>query len=42
MKKELLKRMKKNYIFGLGRWGEWQHYNSDVVVQRAMELADRL
>lgn len=40
--KELLESMKKNYIFGLGRWGEWQHYNSDVVVQRAMELADRL
>ena len=29
-------------IIGLGRWGEWQHYNSDVVVARAMELADKL
>ena len=28
-------------IYGLGRWGEWEHYNSDAVVERAMELADR-
>lgn len=28
--KELLGEMKKNNIFGLGRWREWQHYNSDV------------
>lgn len=27
-------------IFGLGRWGEWQHYNSDVVVAKACALAD--
>lgn len=29
-------------VIGLGRWGEWQHYNSDVVVEKALELADRL
>ncbi len=29
-------------IYGLGRWGEWQHYNSDVVVSLAIRLADRL
>lgn len=29
-------------VIGLGRWGEWQHYNSDVVVERAVALADRL
>ena len=29
-------------VFGLGRWGEWQHYNSDVVVERALALAERL
>lgn len=29
-------------IYGLGRWGEWQHFNSDVVMQRAMDLADKL
>lgn len=25
-------------VHGLGRWGEHQHYNSDVTVQRAMQL----
>ncbi len=29
-------------VYGLGRWGEWQHYNSDVVVERGMMLADEL
>ena len=29
-------------IYMLGRWGEHQHYNSDVCVEKAMELADRL
>ncbi len=29
-------------IFGLGRWGEWQHYNSDVVMNRAMKLAEKM
>lgn len=28
-------------IYGLGRWGEHCHYNSDVVVERAMELAEK-
>ena len=31
--------MEKKNIYGLGRWGEWQHYNSDLVVERAMNLA---
>lgn len=26
----------------LGRWGEWEHYNSDVCVSRAMALAKQL
>ncbi len=38
----LLSYMKENNIIGLGRWGEWQHYNSDVVVDRALTLADEL
>lgn len=38
----LLSELSANKIFGLGRWGEWQHYNSDVVVTRALEMADRL
>lgn len=29
-------------IYGLGRWGEHEHYNSDAVVELAMKLADRL
>lgn len=40
--KRLLSYMKERNIIGLGRWGEWQHYNSDVVVDRALTLADEL
>lgn len=29
-------------IYGLGRWGEHNHYNSDVTVERAMKLAEEL
>lgn len=29
-------------IYGLGRWGEHSHHNSDVVVEHAMTLAERL
>ncbi len=29
-------------LYGLGRWGEWQHFNSDVVVERALKLAEKL
>ncbi|MDD6797459.1 MAG: FAD-dependent oxidoreductase, partial [Clostridia bacterium] len=36
--KNLLDWSKKHNIIGLGRWGEHQHYNSDVVVALAMEL----
>ena len=39
---DLLSYMKGKGIYGLGRWGEWQHYNSDVVVARALDLADEL
>jgi len=39
---EILSAMKEHGIIGLGRWGEWQHYNSDVVAERAMTLADKL
>lgn len=35
----LLKWTKGRAVYGLGRWGEWQHYNSDVVVERALKLA---
>ena len=29
-------------VYGLGRWGEWEHYNSDLVVELAMKLAEKL
>lgn len=35
---KLLKEMKGHNVHGLGRWGEWQHYNSDVVAEKSMEL----
>ena len=45
-KPEIMKRLldwaKKKNVFGLGRWGEHNHYNSDVTVELAIKLADRL
>jgi len=29
-------------VHGLGRWGQWQYFNSDVCIREAMLLADRL
>ncbi len=29
-------------IYGLGRWGEHRHYNSDVVVERALKMGKML
>lgn len=31
-----------NGVYGLGRWGEWEHFNSDVVISRAFALAKKL
>lgn len=39
---KLLSYMQKKQIYGLGRWGEHNHYNSDVTVERAMHLAQKL
>lgn len=39
---KLLSYMQKRQIYGLGRWGEHNHYNSDVTVERAMHLAQKL
>lgn len=39
---ELLSYMKERSVIGLGRWGEWQHYNSDVTVKLAMELSEKI
>ena len=38
----ILKEAKAHGVYGLGRWGEWEHYNSDLVVELAMELAEKL
>lgn len=37
-----LKEVEAKGSFGLGRWGEWQHYNSDVVVEKALDFAEKL
>jgi len=29
-------------IYGLGRWGTWEHINSDIAVQKGIELAETL
>lgn len=38
---KLLQFCEKKGIYGLGRWGEHCHYNSDVVVELAMRLAEK-
>lgn len=40
--KKLLLWCKEQGIIGLGRWGEHQHYNSDVTVELAMKLAEEI
>ena len=40
--KKLLSWGKERQVYGLGRWGEHEHYNSDLVVELAMKLADEL
>ena len=39
---KLLSWSKKHNVIGLGRWGEHQHYNSDLTVELAMNLANSL
>lgn len=40
--KRLLGWCKEHCVYGLGRWGEHQHYNSDVTVDLAMKMAIQL
>lgn len=40
--KKLLSWSKEQGVIGLGRWGEHQHYNSDVTVDLAMKLAEAI
>lgn len=39
---ELLRFARSREVYGLGRWGEHQHYNSDVAVELAMKLAEHI
>ena len=39
---ELLNWTIQHKVYGLGRWGEHQHYNSDKVVELAIRLAEQL
>ncbi len=38
--KKLFEWSKTKNVYGLGRWGEHEHYNSDLTVNLAMNLAD--
>lgn len=40
--KNILAFSKENNVYGLGRWGEHQHYNSDLTVELALKLADEM
>jgi UDP-galactopyranose mutase len=40
--RELLSWTSLRHIYGLGRWGEHQHYNSDVTVLKAIELFNKI
>ncbi len=37
----LLRWAREHQIYGLGRWGEWEHWNCDTVISRAIALAER-
>lgn len=39
---KILSFAKQHEVYGLGRWGEHQHYNSDVTVERSLKLAELL
>lgn len=39
--KDLLSWTRKHNVYGLGRWGEHEHYNSDLTVSLAIKLADK-
>ncbi|MCR5301201.1 MAG: FAD-dependent oxidoreductase [Lachnospiraceae bacterium] len=40
--RELLDYTESKGIYGLGRWGQWQHFNSDVCMKLAMQLAEKM
>lgn len=38
---KIMSYFEKKSVYGLGRWGEWEHMNSDVAVDRGISLADK-
>lgn len=38
----ILEWAKTNKIYGLGRWGKWEHMNSDIAVSEAMAMANEI
>lgn len=40
--KKLLEWSQAHSVYGLGRWGEHNHYNSDLTVELAIKMAERL
>ncbi len=40
--KKILKWAEDNNVYGLGRWNQWIHVNSDVTVQNTVQLANDL
>ncbi|MBO5551899.1 MAG: NAD(P)-binding protein [Lachnospiraceae bacterium] len=38
----ILDEAREHSVYGLGRWGEWEHYNSDLVVELALGLIEKL
>lgn len=42
MIREILTEMHSYNIYGIGRWGEWEHLNADVVVGHAAKLMEEI
>ncbi|MCK4662446.1 MAG: FAD-dependent oxidoreductase [Bacteroidales bacterium] len=40
--KNILEWAERKNIFGLGRWGMWEHMNSDITVNNSLKFADKL
>ena len=39
---KLLRECERHDVYGLGRWGEHMHYNSDIVVDKAVALCEEM
>ena len=40
--RDLLSWYKEKNVYGVDRWGEHQHYNSNLTVKIALKLADEI